>query len=434
MIQVKPKQTWRVKKKNNKDTAVALRENMITLEGIEFTDNDSDEDLEDMKQFAKELSKELSQKVKTAAAINHSRTPDKSGICRNTMSSKNSPKGTIDLINCDSGSVNCDKETFNTGSEIPKPLLVDSDRSSSTKPSTSIESHTPVMEKFMKTEEKSPSSKHKKSKKHKKRKHKDAIFEGERVRGLVKSSTIEEKSKQELEEEASHNAKQDDYVLRKLFSKTGLKTAMQHEKIMESGHADYTLVEGEARRVAQEAVKAIKASRQQCWNPMSGQPSWTGSRGSIRAPDQRGSTQEGENRPHPSRPKFGKKKTPLKLGSKTSKESESGEGGSSALLARIRSRNLLLDEDNEEDTSSNPSVPQVVPDSNRELLDDIRTYVSFGASVEGRATTDEIVSQFRDRLPVQSSALFKQMLMQICEFHRLPSGQGVWKLIPEFNW
>ncbi|KAJ1527811.1 hypothetical protein ONE63_007757 [Megalurothrips usitatus] len=126
-------------KKNNKDTAVALRENMITLEGIEFTDNDSDEDLEDMKQFAKELSKELSQKVKTAAAINHSRTPDKSGICRNTMSSKNSPKGTIDLINCDSGSVNCDKETFNTGSEIPKPLLVDSDRSSSTKPSTSIE-------------------------------------------------------------------------------------------------------------------------------------------------------------------------------------------------------------------------------------------------------------------------------------------------------
>ena len=75
-----------------------------------------------------------------------------------------------------------------------------------------------------------------------------------------------------------------------------------------------------------------------------------------------------------------------------------------------------------------------VPDSNQELLDDIRTFISFGASVEGRATTDEIVSQFRDRLPPQTSALFKQMLMQICEFHRLPSGQGTWKLTPDFQW
>lgn len=76
----------------------------------------------------------------------------------------------------------------------------------------------------------------------------------------------------------------------------------------------------------------------------------------------------------------------------------------------------------------------VVVDKNQELLDDIRTFVAFGASVDGRATTDEIVAQFRDRLPEQTSALFKQMLMQICEFHRLPSGQGIWKLIPELNW
>lgn len=79
-------------------------------------------------------------------------------------------------------------------------------------------------------------------------------------------------------------------------------------------------------------------------------------------------------------------------------------------------------------------LPSSVPDSNRELLDDIRTFVSFGASIDGRATTEEIITQFRDRLPPQSSALFKQMLMQICEFHRLPSGQGVWKLIPDFRW
>lgn len=62
---------------------------------------------------------------------------------------------------------------------------------------------------------------------------------------------------------------------------------MQHERIMESGHADYALVEGEARKVAQEAIKAMKASRQQCWNPMTGQPTWTGASGSLRAAEER---------------------------------------------------------------------------------------------------------------------------------------------------
>lgn len=70
---------------------------------------------------------------------------------------------------------------------------------------------------------------------------------------------------------------------------------MQHDRVMQSGDADYALVEGEARRVAQEAVKAMKASRQQCWNPMSGQATWTGSSGAIRVP------QGGENKPQPSR-------------------------------------------------------------------------------------------------------------------------------------
>ena len=75
----------------------------------------------------------------------------------------------------------------------------------------------------------------------------------------------------------------------------GIKTAMQHDKVMESGHADYALVEGEAKRVAQEAVKAMKASRQHCWTPMSGQPTWTGASGTLRV------SQEAENRSQPSR-------------------------------------------------------------------------------------------------------------------------------------
>lgn len=50
------------------------------------------------------------------------------------------------------------------------------------------------------------------------------------------------------------------------------------------------------------------------------------------------------------RPKFGKKKTPLKRSStQTSNDAEAeDESGSSSLLARIRARNLLLTDDGDD--------------------------------------------------------------------------------------
>ena len=59
--------------------------------------------------------------------------------------------------------------------------------------------------------------KHKKHKKHKK--GRNAKFEGERVPHLVRSSAMRS---EETVDEIAHNSKQDDYVLRKLFSKTGV--------------------------------------------------------------------------------------------------------------------------------------------------------------------------------------------------------------------
>lgn len=39
---------------------------------------------------------------------------------------------------------------------------------------------------------------------------------------------------------------------------------MQHDTIMEASNPDYVLVEAEANRVAKDALKALKVSRQQC--------------------------------------------------------------------------------------------------------------------------------------------------------------------------
>lgn len=54
---------------------------------------------------------------------------------------------------------------------------------------------------------------------------------------------------------------------------------MKHDTIMEGGPADYALVEGEAERVAKQAVEKLKESRQECWRPTSGVPSFTGING-----------------------------------------------------------------------------------------------------------------------------------------------------------
>jgi hypothetical protein len=117
---------------------------------------------------------------------------------------------------------------------------------------------------------------------------------------------------------------------------------------------------------------------------------------------------------------------------------------SSDLLSRIRSRNRLLqplpeqtdqaENSDEPPTQSSSTSSTAIQEEHMELLTDIRNFVAFGGSVDGRASTQEILSEFRDRLPDGSSPLFKFMLSEICEFHRMPSGEGVWKLRTEFRW
>ena len=74
-----------------------------------------------------------------------------------------------------------------------------------------------------------------------------------------------------------------------LLTVSGVQSAMQHDTIMSSANPDYVLVEGEAQKVAESAVKALKASRRQCQQSGGGarrwgQPTWTGQHGSIGAP------------------------------------------------------------------------------------------------------------------------------------------------------
>ncbi|XP_071444534.1 DNA excision repair protein ERCC-6-like [Hetaerina americana] len=285
-----------------------------------------------------------------------------------------------------------------------------------------------------------------KKKKHRSRK-KDCVFEGEKVAHLVSVGEASSKSNDCNEEDGEDlNQSQDDYVLKKLFSKSGLQTALRHDVIMDGGDADYALVEGEAERVAHEAVKALKESRRSCWTARSGVPTWTGQNGSIcQSP-----SKVGGEKPKPLR--FGKKKSQVSLARDVQNSSLDVAGqantlSSQDLLIQVRSKESLLDYfrwkkrvrdgDQNEDSEVNEEYNPLTTGVSREqadLLDDIRVFVACGASHDGEATTSEILARFQNRLPPSATPqLFKSMLKSICNLNNHGStGSGLWKLKPEF--
>uniref|UniRef100_A0A3P8TLN1 DNA excision repair protein ERCC-6 n=1 Tax=Amphiprion percula TaxID=161767 RepID=A0A3P8TLN1_AMPPE len=272
--------------------------------------------------------------------------------------------------------------------------------------------------------------------KRKRKKHKhsrDARFEGHRISHLVKRRTYK---KADSEDNAPEDQKKsDDYVLAKLFKKSGIHSVMQHDTIMESSNPDYVLVEAEANRVAKDALKALKVSRQKCRLPFNTPP------------------------PPPARKRFGQKKNSLLIGpSSLSKKPGSGahfsgEAGdsdsnsaplsSSSLLAKMKARNHLNipsrqrheeEEEEEENSAAAPgtSLPPAPPTEHDELLVDLRNFVAFQANVDGQATTQEVLEYFKPRLTQEQAPVFRELLRSICDFHRTSGQEGMWKLKEHF--
>ncbi|NWY00353.1 ERCC6 protein, partial [Nothoprocta ornata] len=294
-----------------------------------------------------------------------------------------------------------------------------------------------------------------KDKSKRKKHHKDAKFEGERIPHLVKQKQYRNENSEEKEEELKKN---DDYVLEKLFKKTGVHSVMKHDAIMEASTADYVLVEAEANRVAQDALRALKVSRQRCLGAASGVPTWTGTSGLSGAPSGIKS-RFGQKRnpmllsPHSACASPGNKsKDPSTIrkendkrnnsnehfnGKSVTGESSSSALDSSALLAKMRARNhLILPQrtGNEADENLQPaSAP--VPGSTEydELLVDVRNFIAFQARVDGEASTQEILQEFEGKLPTAQACVFRELLRNLCTFHRSPNGEGVWRLKPEFR-
>uniref|UniRef100_A0A2S2N6T6 DNA repair and recombination protein RAD54-like n=2 Tax=Schizaphis graminum TaxID=13262 RepID=A0A2S2N6T6_SCHGA len=305
----------------------------------------SDDKIEAMKQKARELSKMIGQNSKTD--INQQITP--SEMCTNNEHCSN--VGIIYPFQNDTEiSKNNDKPfTFvsNESSNIPSC-------SKSQMIKASNQSFKRKNSKYLNTKQKKP-----------------------KIPYLVKCDIYQEEHVDDLT-----SKKQDDYVLEKLFNKSGVKAAMRHDKIMESSKSDYVIIENEAQKLAKKAIEDLEASRAQCWETGSGRLNWTGNQGTVRS----------------------------KLFHNMENTNESS---GPSILSLMKKRNGIVEATQRE----------------MQMLNSIRQYlIENNQSVN----TDQIVNQFRNKYSAEDTPLFKSLLSEVCTFNRCPDKTGVWTLKPKY--
>lgn len=115
-------------------------------------------------------------------------------------------------------------------------------------------------------------------------------------------------------------------------------------------------------------------------------------------------------------------------------ESSPGSLSSSLLLAKMRARNhLILPERLEsENAHQEASAPPSSTTEHDDLLVEMRNFIAFQARVDGQASTREILQEFESKLSASQSCVFRELLRNLCTFHRTSSGEGIWKLKPEY--
>ncbi|XP_007936801.1 DNA excision repair protein ERCC-6 [Orycteropus afer afer] len=298
------------------------------------------------------------------------------------------------------------------------------------------------LEKHLRQKEKPKSSKHRK----------DAKFEGTRIPHLVKKRQYQKQDGADKSEAKERN--NDDYVLEKLFKKAvGVHSVMKHDAIVDGASADYVLVEAEATRVAQDALRALRLSRQRCLGAVSGVPTWTGQRGISGAPPgiknrfgQKRNSNFSVRPPSSASPKGKYQDDAMKTekkdnvpehfsGKAEDADSPSGAPTSSSLLAKMRARNhLILPErlESENVSLSEASAPLPSTTEHDDLLVEIRNFIAFQAHIDGQASTREILQEFETKLSASQSCVFRELLRNLCTFHRTSDGEGIWKLKPEY--
>ena len=237
---------------------------------------------------------------------------------------------------------------------------------------------------------------------------------------IRKNKTKENEDNEEDRSEKKVDKKSDDYVLSKLFKskkKNGgqgsIHTAMQHDMIVDNSDPDFALVEIEAEKVANEAIKALKESRKFCKPAETGVPNLVG----------------------------------IKFGSKT-KVNVNNEGksmmsnfqSSKSLLDRIKFRNqgIHVDETAKKEDTKNTKKEEFNLNSSNpiertvDMSKMIKDYLLQTSATFNKANTEQIVDYFKDKLRKEDTAKFKTVLKKLCSYDKNNSNIGYWRLRDEY--
>ncbi|KAJ1660680.1 DNA repair protein rhp26 [Dispira simplex] len=168
----------------------------------------------------------------------------------------------------------------------------------------------------------------------------------------------------------------DDDVLSQLFEMSGLKTAVQHDAIVDSHHQEEVLVEREATRIANDAAKALRESRKARQQISVSVPTWTGSSGSAGAP------------------RFGARPTPLPLPTQREGGPNRQVGISSrpASVGSIPGVNLVLPRPSgalaSSDLLANLKARQLTPTPTKQPVRTTTQFVRLGKDRWGNSSAD----------------------------------------------
>ncbi|XP_013912099.1 PREDICTED: DNA excision repair protein ERCC-6 [Thamnophis sirtalis] len=233
-----------------------------------------------------------------------------------------------------------------------------------------------------------------------------------------------------------------------------IHSIMKHDAIMEASSPDYVLVEAEANRVAQDALRALKVSRQRYRGVASTWADGASTRFKSRFGQKRNPnlmiSSSSSNQASGKKCKLkqeqlivneGERERGDPAGSRLAPfdgEASSSALDSSSLLAKMRERNHLTGSQQRADPAEGsfqhriPGAP-TAPTEHDELLSDIRSFMAFQAQLPGQASTREILQEFGSKLTTQQSCVFRELLRSLCTFHRQSGGEGLWKLKAEFT-
>ncbi|GJQ12130.1 hypothetical protein GpartN1_g3921.t1 [Galdieria partita] len=197
-------------------------------------------------------------------------------------------------------------------------------------------------------------------------------------------------------------------LLKELLDGKSLHSAMDHDAVLGvlGDGTDRQLLEEEAMKVATDALENLRKSRVSRQQSSIFMPTWTGSAGEAGA-----------------LPRFGRVKASCATASRVERNgslgSEAHPNSSSEILRDIRKQSLGV------------VGGELKSQGNRHVIL-MEELCQFLRQHQGKATTTEIVSTFREQISSDALLIFKQLLKQVATKICEENGAYVWSLKEEF--